>query len=88
MDKTRQAKQIPLRAHINWRNPRDRIIAGIKQETPTQKKIFNLIFTGVLECWYASHNIHEHFIIKLNKIHNMRCYKTTNENKTTKPLNN
>ena len=37
MDKSRQAKHIPLRAHINWRNPWDMTTAEIKQETPAQE---------------------------------------------------
>ena len=35
MGKTRQAKHIPLREDINWRNPRDRVTTDIRQETPT-----------------------------------------------------
>ena len=32
MDKTRQAKHIPVRAHINWPNPRDKVTADIRQD--------------------------------------------------------
>ena len=36
MGKTRQAKPIPLRAHINSRNSWDRLTADFRQETHTQ----------------------------------------------------